>query len=116
MLGGKRTERIAELIKTELGLLILTKLKDPRLGFVTVTHVKISADLGHARVMYSVMNTESAEKTEKALESARGFLQHELADRLKLRLTPYLDFYLDKSSEHSFKIESIIRKIHEEES
>lgn len=115
MLGGKRTERIAELIKVELGRLILTKLKDPRLGFVTITRVIMSADLRNARVMYSVMNRkEDDDPTAKALESARGFLQHEIASDLKLRLTPRLSFHLDTSVEHSMKIEAIIKKLHSE--
>ena len=133
MLGGKRTERVAELIRAELGALILMKLKDPRLGFVTITRVEVSPDLRHARVWYSVLKpqqphpeptaaqakgrsdqaAEDAEiKTAKALESARGFLQHELADTLKLRLTPVLSFELDHSVDHSMQIEAIIRQIH----
>ncbi len=116
MLGGKRTDRIAELVKMELGRLILMKLKDPRLGFVTITHVIVSADLRNARVMYSVMNDQQKnDQTAQALESAKGFLQHELADSLKLRLTPKLAFYLDTSVQHSLRIESIIQKLHEGE-
>ena len=113
MLGGKRTERVAELIKAELGRLILMKLKDPRLGFVTITRVVVSPDLRHARVWYSVMKSQpNAENTALALESARGFLQHELSSILTLRLTPVLSFELDHSVDHSMKIESIIKQIH----
>lgn len=116
MLGGKRTERTGELIRAELGRLILMKLKDPRLGFVTITQVTMSADLRHARVMFSVMRSQPhAESTQEALESARGFLQHELADILKLRLTPRLSFHLDASVEHSMRIEALIKKIHTEQ-
>lgn len=115
MLGGKRTERIAEQIKTELGQLCLTKLKDPRLGFVTITRVEVSADLKYAKVHYSVLgDSEARVKTAKALESARGFLQHEISAVLKLRFTPALKFYLDTSAEYSIHIEEVIRKIHEE--
>jgi len=121
MLGGKRTERVAELIRAELGTLILMRLKDPRLGFVTITRVEVSPDLRHARVWYSVLRspqngekkTESVEsKTAEALESARGFLQRHLAEALKLRLTPVLSFELDHSVDHSMEIEAIIRQIH----
>lgn len=118
MLGGKRTERVAELIRAELGTLILMRLKDPRLGFVTITRVEVSPDLRHARVWYSVLKSEPRQadggesKTAQALESARGFLQHQLADALKLRLTPVLSFELDHSVDHSMEIEAIIRKIH----
>ncbi len=133
MLGGKRSERVAELIRAELGQLLLMKLKDPGLGFVTITRVVVSADLRHARVWYSVMKSEAkAENTARAagpgrsgqsadggkfesalaLERARGFLQHELATVLKLRLTPILIFEVDHSVDHSMKIESIIKQIH----
>lgn len=116
MLGGKRSERVAELIKAELGRMILMKLKDPRLGFVTITRVALSADLRHARVWYSVLQSQpKAENTAQALESAKGFLQHELADALKLRLTPVLTFEVDHSIDHSIKIESIIQQIHSDE-
>ena len=60
MLGGKRTERVAELIRVELGTLILMKLKDPRLGFVTITRVEVSPDLRHARVWYSVLKPQAS--------------------------------------------------------
>ena len=136
MLGGKRTERVAELIRVELGTLILMKLKDPRLGFVTITRVEVSPDLRHARVWYSVLKPQASagqsgqqapaagpgrsgqtaeggqSKTAEALESARGFLQHELSAALKLRLTPVLSFELDHSVDHSMQIEAIIRQIH----
>lgn len=114
MLGGKRADRIGELVKEELGRLILMRVKDPRMGFVTITHVKMSADLRHARVMYSVMAKDTvADRTSEALESARGFLQHEIANRLKLRLTPVLKFDLDTSLDQSLKIDAIIKKLHE---
>jgi ribosome-binding factor A len=116
MLGGSRKERVAELVRAELGRLILTRLKDPRLGFITVTNVAMSADLRHANVSYSVMNEpQGAEETAQALESAKGFLQHELGDALKLRLTPRLTFHRDISVEHSIQIEKIIKKLHSEE-
>ncbi|MBI4550617.1 MAG: 30S ribosome-binding factor RbfA [Candidatus Omnitrophica bacterium] len=107
---------MAELVKAELGRLILTKLKDPRLGFITVTNVSMSADLRHANVSYSVMNEpQTAEDTAQALESAKGFLQHELAGSLTLRLTPRLTFHRDESVEHSIQIEKIIKKLHAED-
>ncbi|HNV87250.1 MAG TPA: 30S ribosome-binding factor RbfA [Candidatus Omnitrophota bacterium] len=115
MLGGKRTERIGEQIKEEMGRIVLLRLKDPRLGFVTITHVEMSADLKYAKVFYSVMGSpEACANTAKALESARGYLQREISKTLKLRLTPMLQFYLDDSIAHGLQIESIIKKIHEE--
>lgn len=113
---GKRTERVAELIKQSLGQNLLTKIRDPRLGFITVTHVEVSPDLEHAKVFYSVMGDDKVQKsTRVALERSRGFLQHELAMELKLRMTPLLSFHYDTSIEEGLKIEKIIRKLHEEQ-
>jgi ribosome-binding factor A len=97
-----------------LGELVLKKLKDPRIGFVTVTRVKITPDLKEARVYYSVLGKEK-EKREAglALEHAAGFLQHEIAVALKLRFTPKLAFALDESLEESMRIEKILSELHE---
>ncbi len=114
---GKRIERIAELIKQSLGQNILTKIRDPRLGFITVTHVDITPDLRYAKVFYSVLGDEKIKKsTSVALDRARGFLQKELAHEIKMRVTPILQFQYDDSLEQNLKIEQILRKIHDEES
>lgn len=113
---GKRTDRIRELIKESLGQNILTKIRDPRLGFVTINSVEVSPDLQYARVYYTVLGDEKIRKsTEAALNQARGFLQKEIAHELKLRLTPILSFHYDTCIQHSMKIEAILKKIHEEE-
>lgn len=111
---SRRTERIESLIQAVLGELVLKKLKDPRIGFVTITRVKITPDLKEARVYYSVLGKEK-EKREAglALEHAAGFLQHEIAAALKLRFTPKLAFDLDESLEESMRIEQILRELHE---
>jgi ribosome-binding factor A len=100
----------------ELGNLILTKIKDPRLGFVTVTHVSVNPDMKSAVVFYSVMGSDKAkEESQKAFEKAVGFLQKEIATSLKLRYTPKLRFQLDDSLDQSFRVEETLRKIKEEE-
>ena len=113
---GKRSERVAELIKHELALALTRGLiKDPRIGFVTITDVHVSDDLKYARVFYSVLGNEAnKEETAKAFERACGFLQRDLARVLKLRFTPHLSFALDSSLEEGMKIDGIIRKIHSE--
>ena len=112
---GKRTERIAALVKHKIASAITRDLKDPRIGFVTITDVYMSDDLKHARVFYSVMGAvEKIEETQNALYQARGFLQRDLAKTLNLRFTPQLSFIRDSSLDEGMKIDGIIRKIHEE--
>ena len=95
---GKRTERIAALIKKELADTLTTRLRDPRIGFITVTSVEVSDDLKYAQVFYSVLGGEEVkEKTAEGLEKARGFLQRDIGNVLKLRFTPHLTFILDTS-------------------
>lgn len=112
---GKRAERVAALIKHELGVVLSQNLRDPRIGFVTITDVKMSDDLKHAKVFYSVLGTDDKKgETARGLETARGFLQRDIASTLKLRFTPHLSFATDSSLDEGMKIDGIIRKIHEE--
>ena len=112
---GKRSERIAALIKEELASVLSRGLKDPRIGFVTVTDVQVSDDLKYARVFYTVLGTDDERaETAKGLAQACGFLQRDVAATLKLRFTPRLSFALDVSHEEGIKIDGIIKKIHGE--
>lgn len=109
---GKRTDRVGHLIQMELSNLILFKVKDPRLGFVTVTSVDVTPDLRSACVYYSVMgNDEEKKKSQEALERSAGFLQKEIGAAIKLRNTPRLVFKLDESITKGMEIDSILRKI-----
>ncbi len=111
---GKRIDRVAELIRNELGNAVLRNLRDPRVGFVTITRVEVSADLHYAKVFYSVIGNEAKRaETHEALNRARGFLQKDLATELNLRYTPHLDFYLDNSLDHSLEISSVIEELHD---
>ena len=110
-----RQEKLGELIVVELSDLLRTRLKDPRVGFASITHVEVSGDLRHAKVFVSVMgNPEEQEATMKGLKHAAGFLRHELASRLTLRYMPELAFKLDTSIEHGAHILELIRKSEEE--
>ena len=114
---GKRTDRVGHLIQMELGKLVTSRIKDPRLGFVTVTHVDVTPDLKSACVFYSVLgNRETKDNSQKALEKAAGFLQREIGSVLHLRNTPRLVFKLDESLEEGMKIDSILREIQQKES
>ena len=109
---GKRSERVSELIRKELSSVLLNQIRDPRLGFVTVTRVEVSNDLQHARVFYSVLGKEvDKAKTKEALERARGFLQRDIAAAVNLRYTPHLNFILDESFDRHAEIEGILKKI-----
>ena len=106
---GKRLERVNQLIKEEISLLVQRQLKDPRLGFVTVTEVDTSPDLKHAKVFVSVLGPEEQWASSfKALESARGFVWSWLRRHLDLRATPEILFRPDRSMEHAAHIQSLL--------
>jgi ribosome-binding factor A len=109
---GKRLDRVNQLIREEISLLLQRELKDPRLGFVTVTHVETSPDLRIAKVFVSVLGDE-AEWTASltALASARGFVRNWLRQHLDLRQTPELDFRADRSMEHAARIQALLRQL-----
>ena len=112
---SRRTDRVASLIRGELGDLVLRKLKDPRIGFLTITEVDVTPDLKLARVYYSVLGKEKDKAdAARALENAAGFLQHEIAVRLKLRFTPKLSFHLDETIDESLKIDRILQDLKDE--
>jgi ribosome-binding factor A len=114
-MSGKRLERVAQLIKQSLGNSVLTKIRDPRLGFVTITKVEVSSDLVHAKVFFTVLGDKKVQKsTAVALNHSRGFLQKVIATELKLRITPRLSFHYDSSLDYSFHIENILKKIHDD--
>ncbi len=116
MSTAHRQERLAEQIRVELAELITRELKDPRIGFATVTRVELSADLHHARVLVSVLGTpDERQGTIEGLTSAAGFLRHEIGHRLALRRTPEMTFVLDHGAEESEKIEILLHKLHEKE-
>jgi len=110
-----RQEKLGELIVAELSDLLRTRLKDPRVGFASITHVEVSGDLRYAKVFVSVMGSaEEQEGTMKGLKHAAGFLRHELASRLVLRYMPELVFKLDMSIEKGSHILELIRQSEEE--
>ncbi|MCK9571711.1 MAG: 30S ribosome-binding factor RbfA [Candidatus Omnitrophica bacterium] len=109
-----RQDRIAEAIRQEVSLIIHDKLKDPRLGFVTIIRVEITNDLRLAKVFYSVLGKEEDhKKTKQALDSALGYLRSLVAKRLNLRLATELLFMEDRSTEFSVRIEEVLREIKE---
>ncbi len=109
---GKRLDRVNQLIKEEISLLLQRELKDPRLGFVTVTEVETSKDLRTAKVFVSVLGEEAQWRASMAaLLSARGFIRNSLRQNLALRITPELDFRADRSMEHAARIQELLRQL-----
>ncbi len=108
---GRRPEKVAERIKEEVGQIIAGGLKDPRLGFVTVTDARVSPDLRHARIFVSVMGSDrEINGSLAALKSASGFIRHELGSSLHLVRTPELSFEFDQTAMSASRIEEILRE------
>lgn len=109
---GKRLQRVNQLIKEELSGLLQRELKDPRLGFVTVTEVETTNDLRAAKVYVSVLGSDAEWKASlAALESARGFIRNWLRAHLDLRATPTLDFRPDRSMQHAAHIQGLLKQL-----
>ena len=111
-----RVRKIQEFIKQEVSSMLLKEIKDPRLGFVTVTGVHLTGDLREATVYVSLFGSdrEKAESLE-ALNNARGFIRRELGNRLKIYYTPTIDFDVDTSLDYGMHIEGLIKKIHKDD-
>jgi len=111
-----RQEKLGEQIAIEVSELIRTRLKDPRVGFASITHVEVSGDLRHAKIFVSVMGEPDEKKsTIEALHHATGFLRHELAGRLTMRFMPEIVFKLDNSIEQGAHILGLIRQMENQE-
>ncbi|HEU5466775.1 MAG TPA: 30S ribosome-binding factor RbfA [Gemmatimonadales bacterium] len=107
-----RPERVAELVRQTVGAFLTGDVRDPRIGFVTVTGVEVTADLSHANVQVSVMGTEE-EKTRslEGLASAARFLRAQLSKELTLRTSPELHFRLDRGLEHAQRINQVLKDL-----
>jgi len=113
---SRRPERLAALIQETLAAAIATQLKDPRVGFATVTGVTVSADAKHATVRVSVMGSDDEKQaTLEGLLHARGFLRTHLARTLETRSVPELHLVLDKGLEHAARIEEVLQQLKREE-
>jgi ribosome-binding factor A len=111
-----RPEKLEDQIQFLLATLIQRSVKDPDLGFVTLTAVRLTGDRGIAKVYYTVLGDEAqVALTHNALDRAAGFLRSNLAKRLSLRRMPELRFYHDISIEEGIRMEEIFSKIREEE-
>ncbi len=111
-----RANRIGEQMKKELGEIIGRKIKDPRIGFVTVTDVQLTGDLQQATVYISVLGDElQRENTLKGLAKAKGFIRSEIGQRIRLRKTPEIIFEFDESIDYGNRIDLLLHQIHEDD-
>ena len=107
-----RASRVGEQVKKELSHVLQHEMKDPRIGFVTVTAVEMSGDLQQAKVFISVLgNEEQKDQTLLGLEKAKGFLRTEIGRRVQLRHTPELIFKFDESIEHGQYLSKLLEEV-----
>ena len=107
-----RPNRLSETLKEEISQLILVELKDPRIGFVTVTSVDVANDLAHAKVYISVLGSEDEGKASlDTLNRAAGFIRTEIGKRIRLRHVPAIVFVYDPSIQHGAHIAKLLRDV-----
>jgi len=110
-----RANRVGEQMKKELGEIISKKIKDPRIGFITITDVHVTGDLQQATVYISVLGDEEQKAdTLKGLAKAKGFIRSEIGQRIRLRKTPEISFEFDESISYGNRIESLLKQIKED--
>jgi len=117
-MSSGRMRRVDEAIRQVLGDVVTAELKDPRVGFVTVTDVRTSADLRHARVYVSVLGEDGGssqdaqrETTLDGLRSAHGYLQGRIASELRLKRTPTLEFVYDDTTDRALRVDALLGEI-----
>lgn len=111
-MSSRRVLKVAEAIREVVGMAILTELRDPRVRDVTVTCVEVSPDLRQAKVHVSVMGDETRQHLSiRGLNSAAGFLQQRIHDRIETRYTPRLQFVLDQGIKKSFEVARILKEV-----
>ena len=112
-MGNKlRIEKLQELIKQEMSKMLLKELKDPRIGFVTVTDVEMTGDLREAKIYVSIMgDAEQVKSSLEGLQSALGFIRREIGHRIRLRFTPEISFALDTSLDYGDHIQKLLLQV-----
>lgn len=111
-----RANRVAEEIKKVIGDIITRKLKDPRIGFVTITDVEVTGDLQQAKIFLTVLGDQKEDQeTLAGLEKAKGFIRSEIGKHIRLRKTPEILFEIDKTIETGNRIERLIHDLNQSE-
>ena len=108
----QRASRVAEELRKILSQILLEELTDPRVGFMTITQIEVTDDLRYARVFYSVLGDEAQkEATAEALEEQLKYIRRLAVQRINMKFAMEIRFEVDKSIDHSFRIDSILKKI-----
>jgi ribosome-binding factor A len=110
-----RKEKIEHLIKEELSLIFLHKLQDPELGLLTITKVTVSPDVSIAKVYFSVYQKENREMILEKVNDLKGLIRGQLSQKVKLRHTPELHFFIDDTLDYVEKMEDLFKKLHEDD-
>ena len=111
-MANTRPQKVAEQIRIELSQLLARDVHDPGIGFITLTRVSVTPDLQLARIYYSTLGDEKAQReTDKALHRASPFLRRQVAQRVRLRRVPELEFFFDKSVVHQDRVEQILQDL-----
>jgi len=114
-MSNVRANRVAEQMKKDLGEIVNQKLKDPRIGFLTITDVDVTNDLQQAKIYVSVLgDEEDKEQTLAALDNASGFIRSEIGRRIRLKKVPEIQFLFDEAFEYGTKIDAILRDLNRE--
>jgi len=108
----QRPERVQEAIRQEISMIVQGQIKDPRIGFITITKVDLTKDLRYARIYFSVLGKGSDKnRALKGLNSAKGYIKGLIADKIKLRYMPEISFVIDNTLEHTQHIYEILNSI-----
>ncbi len=113
MLPYKRSQRVGDLLRREIADIIMRRVKDPRIGFVTVTGVDLTDDLKIARVYISCLKEEEKEATLDILNSAKSFIRAEVGKRIRMKVLPSVEFRMDESLGYGDRIDKLLREIRE---
>ncbi|MDD3906332.1 MAG: 30S ribosome-binding factor RbfA [Candidatus Omnitrophica bacterium] len=114
-MAKQRPERVQEALRQEISKIVQGEMKDPRIGFITITKVDLTKDLRYAKVYFSVFGEDKDKKLAlKGLNSAKGYVKGLIADRINLRFMPEIVFMVDESIEHTKHIYGILDKIRKE--
>lgn len=112
----KRADRVSKLLREEISQIITRDLKDPLVSFVTITNINLTDDLKLARVYVGILGDEEAKnKSLKGLTRAVKFIRTELGHRTNLKYVPEIEFYYDETLEYAQKIDSLLKKIHQDD-
>lgn len=111
MLPYKRSQRVGDLLREEIADIVIFKLKDPRIGFITITGVDVTDDIKNAKVYVSILKDEDKETTLEILNTAKSFIRFELSKRLRMKFIPSIEFRLDISIDYGSRIDKLLSEI-----